>query len=210
MHVVDWFQILLQVAKVGVHSSHLLGIQAKSRGWVMQECSRQQVDISHVQRLIPLLMGQLQDLPPGQYLLTHVPGEAAVSCFTAQINATQDEPVCIMHKSCCVLTSSISQYALWTRSFLLDVVAVSVRVVTCMLLHALLWRQALIANKTWHDDRLLPALHESLCFVLLISQQTLRFTHHGRILDAHALRDPLLWSPKHLLCFRNVIPTLGI
>ncbi|KAL0044761.1 hypothetical protein WJX82_008644 [Trebouxia sp. C0006] len=82
----------LVVAKVGVHSSHLLGIQAKSRGWVMQECSRQQVDISHVQRLIPLLMGQLQDLAPGQYLLTHEPGEAAVSCFTAQINATQDEP----------------------------------------------------------------------------------------------------------------------
>ncbi len=95
---VDWAQVLLQVAKVGVHSSHLLGIQAKSRGWVMQECSRQQVDISHVQRLIPLLMGNLQDLAPGQYLLTHEPGEAAVSCFTAKINATQDEPVRIMHK----------------------------------------------------------------------------------------------------------------
>ena len=173
----DWFQGILQVAKVGVHSSHLLGIQAKSRGWVMQECSRQQVDISHVQRLIPLLMGQLQDLAPGQYLLTHEPGEAAVSCFTAQINATQDEPVCIVHKSCCVLTQSISQYASYTRSFLHDVVADRVRVITCTLSHALLWRQVLITNKTWHDDRLLPALHESLCCVLLILQQTLWFTH---------------------------------
>ncbi len=93
----DWFQVILQVAKVGVHSSHLLGIQAKSRGWVMQECHREQVDMSHVNRLIPLLMGHLQSLAPGQYLLTHQPGADAVSCFTAQINDTQDEPVCIMH-----------------------------------------------------------------------------------------------------------------
>ncbi|DBA66882.1 TPA: hypothetical protein ACH3X2_002010 [Trebouxia sp. C0005] len=82
----------LVVAKVGVHSSHLLGIQAKSRGWLMQECNRAQVDMSHVQRLIPLLMGHLQGLAPGQYLLTHQPGSDAVSCFTAQISATQDEP----------------------------------------------------------------------------------------------------------------------
>ena len=64
----------------------------------MQECNRQQVDISHVQRLIPLIMGHLQGLAPGQYLLTHEPGEAAVSCFTAHINATKDEPVRIMHQ----------------------------------------------------------------------------------------------------------------
>ncbi|KAL0039457.1 hypothetical protein WJX79_008968 [Trebouxia sp. C0005] len=31
-------------------------------------------------------------LAPGQYLLTHQPGSDAVSCFTAQISATQDEP----------------------------------------------------------------------------------------------------------------------
>ncbi|KAL0032885.1 hypothetical protein WJX77_004910 [Trebouxia sp. C0004] len=82
----------LVVAKVGVHSSHLLGIQAKSRSCVMQECHREHVDMSHVQRLIPLLMGHLQGLAPGQYLLTHQPGADAVSCFTAQINDTQDEP----------------------------------------------------------------------------------------------------------------------
>ena len=128
---IDCFQNILQVAKVGVHSSHLLGIQAKSRGWVMQECSRQQVDISHVQRLILLLMGQLQDLAPGQYLLTHEPGEAAVTCFTAQINATQDEPVRIVLKSCCVMTQRISQYASWTRSCLHDVVAVSIHRYMC-------------------------------------------------------------------------------
>ena len=101
----DLFQVLLQVAKVGVHSSHLLGIQAKSRGWLMQECNRAQVDMSHVQRLIPLLMGHLQGLAPGQYLLTHQPGSDAVSCFTAQISATQDEPVCTTHKNCCVMKS---------------------------------------------------------------------------------------------------------
>jgi uncharacterized NAD-dependent epimerase/dehydratase family protein len=50
------------------------------------------------QQADPLTHGHLQGLAPGQYLLTHQPGADAVSCFTAQIGDTQDQPVCIMHK----------------------------------------------------------------------------------------------------------------
>ncbi len=60
------------------------------------------------------------------------------------------------------MTKRIDQYPSWTRSRLHDVVAVSIRVFRRMLPHALFSRQLLITNKTWHDDRLLPALHESL------------------------------------------------
>lgn len=87
------FTLRLQVAKVGVHSSHLLAVQAVSRSWLRQECCKEKVDLAHASRLIRLLMGHLQGLAPGQYLLTHQPGAGAVSCFTAHLDDAQDEPV---------------------------------------------------------------------------------------------------------------------
>ena len=73
----------LQVARVGVHSGHLLEVQQFSKAWLLGQCTQQQVDVSHTNRLIRLLMEHLQSLPHGQYLLTHQPGANAVCCYTA-------------------------------------------------------------------------------------------------------------------------------
>ena len=74
---------LLQVARVGVHSGHLLELQQLSKTWLLGQCTQQQVDVSHINRLIQLLMEHLQRLPDGQHLLTHQPGADAVCCYTA-------------------------------------------------------------------------------------------------------------------------------
>lgn len=92
---------MVQVGKVGVHSSHLLGIQCLSKDWLAHECRKEQMDTGHASRLIRLLMGHLRGLPPGQYLLTHQPGAGAVSCFTANLDDMDDVQVGELGWRCC-------------------------------------------------------------------------------------------------------------
>lgn len=84
---------LLQVAKVGVHSSHLLDIQCIPSKWVRAECHKSGLDIDRPFRVIRLLMRHLQSLPEGQYMLAHQAGASAVVCFRAAPDGLLDGQV---------------------------------------------------------------------------------------------------------------------
>lgn len=73
----------LQVARIGIHSRHILQMQKLSKAWLLGQCSQQQLDVSHTSRLILSLMQHLQRLPEGRYLLCHQPGADAVCCYQA-------------------------------------------------------------------------------------------------------------------------------
>ena len=70
---------LVQLARVGAQSSHLLAIQPVTKAQLAEECNKEHVDLGHVNRLLALLISQLQAMPKGHYLLTHQSGASAVS-----------------------------------------------------------------------------------------------------------------------------------
>ena len=90
---------LLQVAKVGVHSSHLLDIQCIPSKWVRAECHKSGLDIDRPFRVIRLLMRHLQSLPDGQYMLAHQAGASAVTCFRAAPDGLLDGQVGVLQAS---------------------------------------------------------------------------------------------------------------
>ena len=108
----------LQVAKVGVHSSHLLDIQYAPDEWLKTECRKTGLDLDHPNRIIRYLMPHLHSLPPGQYMLAHQAGAPAVSCFKAAPDGTVNGQVgmSMLHAVvcfCCQLLQRLLQVWPW-------------------------------------------------------------------------------------------------